>query len=230
MLLHLLALAGMTRGPLTPAAPAPVARSVLIASVWLNPPRAPASPSRAPVERFAVRPKAQDAAPPLTTAAPTQVSRIGQAPQDKVTANTQTSEHGAETSPTAHANSSLSAPATVAALSAPADQAAHPPARACTEQALARHYPPLLRERGIEGQVLLRVKVDEHGRAAEVHVQGGSGWRLLDEAALRLAQSCPYMPARRGDQTLSSWVEYPVRFALSAPGQRSESASDTPSQ
>ncbi len=86
--------------------------------------------------------------------------------------------------------------------------------RFCSERQTARHYPALLRERGIQGQVVLRVKVDAEGRASEVLISGGSGWRLLDEAARRVAESCPYIPARRGEQRLVSWVEYPVRFAL----------------
>lgn len=89
-----------------------------------------------------------------------------------------------------------------------------PEHRLCSERQTARHYPALLRERGIEGRVLLRVKVDELGQAAEVLVLGGSGWRLLDEAAREVARACPYLPARRGEQRLASWVEIPVRFAL----------------
>lgn len=89
--------------------------------------------------------------------------------------------------------------------------------RQCADsRQITRHYPPLLRERGIEGQVLLRVQVDEQGRAAEVRVQQGSGWRLLDQAALLLTQDCRFLPARRGEQALASWVEYPVRFSLDA--------------
>lgn len=88
--------------------------------------------------------------------------------------------------------------------------------RLCSERQTARHYPALLRDRGIQGLVRLRVKVDPEGRAAEVVIAGGSGWRLLDEAARRVAESCPYTPARRGDQRLASWIEYPVRFALQA--------------
>jgi protein TonB len=88
--------------------------------------------------------------------------------------------------------------------------------RLCSERQTARHYPALLRDRGIQGLVRLRVKIDPEGRAAEVVIAGGSGWRLLDEAARRVAESCPYTPARRGDQRLVSWIEYPVRFALQA--------------
>jgi protein TonB len=88
----------------------------------------------------------------------------------------------------------------------------------CAARHAARLYPAALRERGIEGQVLLRVQVAEDGRAAEVRVQRGSGWRLLDQAAQALALACRYVPARARTQEqlqmLSSWVEVPVRFAL----------------
>jgi len=100
------------------------------------------------------------------------------------------------------------------ALPEPVYQPARPPGRACAERGLARHYPKLLRERGIEGQVLLKVRVDEQGQPAEIRVADGSGWRLLDEAARLLTQGCRFVPARRGEQTLASWIEYPVRFAL----------------
>lgn len=94
------------------------------------------------------------------------------------------------------------------------DRPASPADRACADRQMARHYPQMLRERGIEGRVLLRVRVDERGQPAEVLVQGGSGWRLLDEAARALALGCPYVAASRGGHTLASWIEYPVRFAL----------------
>jgi periplasmic protein TonB len=89
-----------------------------------------------------------------------------------------------------------------------------PDHRACSERSVSSLYPAMLRQRGIEGQVLLRVQVDENGHASAVQVRQGSGWRLLDEAARLVAMACPFVPARRGDQNLASWVEYPVRFAL----------------
>lgn len=110
------------------------------------------------------------------------------------------------------------APATVRAD--PPHQASYQPAAlppehgSCSAHGVERHYPAMLRERGVQGQVLLRVQVNEQGRAAEVLVRGGSGWRLLDEAARQIAMACPYLPARRGEQRLAAWVEYPIRFAL----------------
>ncbi|MBB3195114.1 energy transducer TonB [Roseateles terrae] len=87
----------------------------------------------------------------------------------------------------------------------------------CQDTQTARFYPALLRDRGVQGLVRLRVKVDDNGRAAEVLIADGSGFRLLDEAARRVAESCPYVPAREGGQRVSSWIEYAVRFALSPP-------------
>lgn len=75
-------------------------------------------------------------------------------------------------------------------------------------------HPALLRERGIEGAVTLRVKVDSLGRAADVQVLAGSGWRLFDDAALLRVRGCRFLPAMEGGQAIDSWVEFPVRFAL----------------
>lgn len=76
------------------------------------------------------------------------------------------------------------------------------------------NYPMPLRERGIEGTVLLRVRVDAEGRAADVHLLQASGWRLFDESALQAVRACRFVPARRDGVALASWVEFPVRFAL----------------
>lgn len=75
-------------------------------------------------------------------------------------------------------------------------------------------HPAALRERGIEGAVTLRIKVDVQGRPADVQLLAGSGWRLFDEAALQQARGCRFFPATRGGQAIDSWVEFPVRFTL----------------
>jgi periplasmic protein TonB len=104
---------------------------------------------------------------------------------------------------------------------APAAAAPHggdaPPVVAA--QADRRHcpsapHPAALRERGIEGAVMLRVKVDVQGRPTDVQVLAGSGWRLFDEAAQQQVRACRFIPARRDGQAIDSWVEFPVRFAL----------------
>ena len=105
-----------------------------------------------------------------------------------------------------------------------AEAAASPPGRvepSASRVARADHllcppppHPALLRERGIEGAVTLRVKVDSQGRAADVQVLAGSGWRLFDDAALLRVRGCRFLPAMQGGQAIDSWVEFPVRFAL----------------
>lgn len=94
----------------------------------------------------------------------------------------------------------------------PVLRAAHADHRYCPPAS----YPPALRERGIEGDVMLRVRVDKQGQAADVQLLSGSGFRLFDEAALRQVRSCRFQPAMRGDAALESWVEFPIRFALQA--------------
>jgi len=102
--------------------------------------------------------------------------------------------------------------------------AATPPARPepPSRWTAARHahcaaavHPAALRERGIEGRVHLRVKVGPDGRAQDVQVQTGSGWRLFDDAAQAQARGCRFIPAMQEGRPVESWVEYPVRFTLS---------------
>ncbi|MFT3735576.1 MAG: energy transducer TonB [Rhodocyclaceae bacterium] len=75
-------------------------------------------------------------------------------------------------------------------------------------------YPMLLREQGIGGTVLLRVWAGIDGLPGDITILKSSGYRLLDEAALRAVRSWRFLPARRGSERLASWVEFPVRFAI----------------
>ena len=75
-------------------------------------------------------------------------------------------------------------------------------------------YPRLLREHGVGGTVWLRVRVDSEGRPADVKLAKGSGYRLFDEAALRVVALWRFIPAQTGEQKLASWVEFPIRFTL----------------
>ena len=98
--------------------------------------------------------------------------------------------------------------------SAIGESAATVTARADHRQCTPAAHPAVLRERGIEGAVTLRVKVDTQGRPADVQVLTGSGWRLFDEAALQQARGCQFFPATKDGSAIDSWVEFPVRFAL----------------
>lgn len=74
-------------------------------------------------------------------------------------------------------------------------------------------YPMALREQGLGGVVWLRVWVDSDGHPGDIKLAKGSGYRLLDESALRAVRSWRFVPAKLGEQRQPSWVEFPVRFA-----------------
>jgi protein TonB len=105
-------------------------------------------------------------------------------------------------------------PAPIRAEPTPAPSAPRVLAHADRQRCPPAPHPAALRERGIEGSVLLRVKVDAQGRPADVQLQSSSGWRLFDEAALQQARACRFIPATQDGQPIDSWVEFPVRFAL----------------
>ncbi|MEC5385442.1 energy transducer TonB [Uliginosibacterium sp. H3] len=75
-------------------------------------------------------------------------------------------------------------------------------------------YPMLMREQGIGGVVLFRVWTEADGRPGEIRIVKGSGFRLLDEAAERAVRQWRFVPSRRGNLQLASWVEFPVRFTV----------------
>ncbi len=207
--------------PTRPARPAPLSISARLVPAAAKPATIPAPLEIAlPRSAMAVPPTA-DIPPPVVEIAVTPPVAVATTPVrfDPPGATATVDTTNAAARPMTVAAVAVTSPAPVPApspMALPLELPAELPAdhRLCSERQTARHYPAMLRERGIQGLVRLRVKVDADGRAAEVVVSGGSGWRLLDEAARRVAASCPYIPARRGDQRLVSWVEYPVRFAL----------------
>lgn len=77
-------------------------------------------------------------------------------------------------------------------------------------------YPLAARRRGLEGRVLLSAHVRADGHCAEVHVRTSSGHELLDAAALDTVRRWRFLPARRGDAAVDSWVEIPISFKLAS--------------
>jgi protein TonB len=104
----------------------------------------------------------------------------------------------------------------------PAVPAALPPARA---EALPSHgirpieqpaplYPGAARRQGIEGDVILRLSVDEAGKLISVAVARGSGHRALDEAAIAAVKLWRFAPAVVAGRPVAAVAELPVRFRL----------------
>ena len=75
-------------------------------------------------------------------------------------------------------------------------------------------YPTLSRRRGEQGRVVLRVRVDPHGKAGEVQVRESSGHERLDAAATDCVRGWRFVPARRGEEPVAAWVLIPISFRL----------------
>ena len=73
-------------------------------------------------------------------------------------------------------------------------------------------YPRLAREAGIEGEVLVRAVVDQHGRVARVVVS--SGPELLRDAAAAAVRAALFRPALQNGSAVRVWVAIPIRFTL----------------
>lgn len=77
-------------------------------------------------------------------------------------------------------------------------------------------YPSVSRRMREQGLVVLKVKVRADGAAAMVLVQQRSGSIRLDQAAIAAVKHWKFVPAKRGDQQIESWVLVPIEFELKA--------------
>jgi protein TonB len=78
----------------------------------------------------------------------------------------------------------------------------------------AKWYPRMAIRNGDEGTVLLRVYVAASGRAEKVELRKRSESPLLDEAAIGLAKSLTYVPAKLDGNPVADWFDFPVVFKL----------------
>ena len=79
-------------------------------------------------------------------------------------------------------------------------------------RALVRNYPPLLRDAGIGGTVLLWALIDETGNVMKSQVKEGSGHDALDQAAMKVADIMAFTPALNRDQKVKVWIQLPIVF------------------
>ena len=75
-------------------------------------------------------------------------------------------------------------------------------------------YPPLSRRAGEQGKVVLRVSVTPQGTADNIEIKTSSGSTRLDEAAQKTVRTWKFIPAKRGDSAVQSWVLVPIIFKL----------------
>jgi protein TonB len=76
-------------------------------------------------------------------------------------------------------------------------------------------YPESARRRGIEGTVLLKMRITAQGRVEDVQVVRSAGYPELDESAMEAVRRWRFEPARRnGEPVVEEAVLLPVVFQL----------------
>jgi len=75
-------------------------------------------------------------------------------------------------------------------------------------------YPEEARRRGVEGTVLLKVRVTGRRGIEVVQVEHSAGHAALDQAATERIQRWQFSPARQGNRPVATWVLIPVTFKL----------------
>lgn len=82
-------------------------------------------------------------------------------------------------------------------------------------------YPRLAKQMHQEGMVMLRVEIDQKGIPVKVEVKQSSGYKLLDQAALKAVRRWRFQPERIGGLPVKSMVSIPVRFRLEESDRKS---------
>jgi len=75
-------------------------------------------------------------------------------------------------------------------------------------------YPRMAKERGWEGEVLLRVLIGPTGRVLTASIEKSSSYALLDRAALNAVRRWHFHPAQKGNTPVKGEVRLPIRFEL----------------
>jgi periplasmic protein TonB len=209
----LVALAHALRWPVVP--PALATLSVQLLGAELPAPAAPPSlPDLAPP---AVRLPAPVWAPPPVVVAEAPTPPLAPTVQPAATPTTPPPPPAA-----ALAMPPAPAPAAVVAVAEPPAPPAPAPERQVSIDQVAYLQPPVLayplaaRRLREQGQVLVRVRVDETGRPAQAVLQQSSGSRTLDDAALAAVAATRFKPYREGGVPRPFWVVMPLVFSLDA--------------
>ena len=79
---------------------------------------------------------------------------------------------------------------------------------------LIRQYPPILRDAGIGGTVVVNFFIDTNGRVGNKVIDKSSGHAQLDDAALKVAETYRFRPAQNRDQVVPVWVTFPITFRV----------------
>jgi len=74
-------------------------------------------------------------------------------------------------------------------------------------------YPLRLWDQDMEGETILRVRVNDTGGVDSVEVFESSGHPDFDSAAVRGAKDLRFSPARRDGERIDVWATVPVHFS-----------------
>ena len=81
-------------------------------------------------------------------------------------------------------------------------------------RAMEREYPPLLRDAGIGGTVIVYFLIDEEGIVEQFQIFESSGHQALDDAALAVADVYRFSPALNRDKRVPVWVSFGITFQV----------------
>jgi protein TonB len=81
-------------------------------------------------------------------------------------------------------------------------------------RAMEREYPPILRDAGIGGRVVVWFFIDEEGRVQDNRIAESSGHAALDDAAIKVAGVYEFTPALNRDKRVKVWVQFPITFEV----------------
>jgi len=76
------------------------------------------------------------------------------------------------------------------------------------------YYPPAARSAGMQGTVLVWLKVSTEGKVVEARVEQSCGYPILDDAAVRFAYTVRLQPARQGAIPVVAEAKLPVAYRL----------------
>ncbi len=75
-------------------------------------------------------------------------------------------------------------------------------------------YPTMSKKLKEEGVVLLKILVTKEGRVAELDIEKSSGFKRLDDVAVKTIKRWKFNPAIQAGEPIDYWYELPVEFNL----------------
>lgn len=80
------------------------------------------------------------------------------------------------------------------------------------QRALEREYPPFYRDAGIGGTTRVWFFIDETGKVVKTRIHTSSGYKALDDAALKVSHLYEFSPAMNRDKRVPVWVSLDITF------------------